>query len=50
MTNTYLPGGKAENLVRREFGSYLLDSSIEVAVSKMRELGVTPMMLRQVGE
>jgi hypothetical protein len=44
--NTYLPGGKEESLTRREFSRHLVGPTGEVAVTKMRELGVEPMVLR----
>lgn len=44
--NTYLPGGKEEGLARREFSQHFVAPDGEVAVTKMRTLGVEPMVLR----
>jgi hypothetical protein len=46
--NTYLPDGDAKNLMPREFSTHLVGPTGEVPVSKMRELGLEPMVLRQV--
>jgi hypothetical protein len=46
VANIYLPGGKPENLARREFSTHLVEKAAEVPVSKMQELGVAPMVLR----
>jgi hypothetical protein len=44
--NTYLPGGKRENLARSEFATHFLEEASELRVTKMQELGVAPMVLR----
>ena len=43
---SFIPEGKTERLARRYFISVLLAKGDEVVLSRMRELGVTPMKLR----
>jgi len=45
--NTYIPGDQPERMARREFSSHLLGPADDVAISKMKELGLAPMLLRQ---
>jgi hypothetical protein len=44
--SSYVPEGKTERVARRYFVSVLLAKGDEVAVTKMRELGVVPMKVR----
>ncbi len=44
--DSFIPEGRTERLARRYFISVLLAKGDEVVLSRMRELGVTPMKLR----
>ena len=46
--NTYLPGGRPENLARRDFSTHFLAASDELSVTRMQELGVVPMVVRSL--
>ena len=46
--NTYLPGGDARNLVRRDYATYRLAPGQSRPIAEMRALGIEPMVVRSV--